>query len=196
MRKSSWIILVVLVVILGAPSAHADSYTADFTCSLTCMFTPVADNPVVFSVPTHFTFTIDDGDPSTSFTVTLPPAVLPTDVIQWGDSYYATDFDGEYMGLDYDLGYLANGELRIQDVTNSEELANIVWHGEVPSMEFFGNGLDTGLITFTPVETTLAPEPDSASLMLLGIGLVFVAWKQRVAIVTHGAFSIFRSFSA
>jgi PEP-CTERM motif len=52
MRKSLWIMLAVLLVAIGAPSAHADSYTPIFTttgCSGTCALPTALD--VTFPSP-------------------------------------------------------------------------------------------------------------------------------------------------
>jgi hypothetical protein len=77
MRKSLWIIALLLAVV-AAPSAYADSFDASFTCTGSCVAVPT-DPPVTFpgpNIPISFF--------SQTFTITLHGQDLPTDSFTWG----------------------------------------------------------------------------------------------------------------
>jgi hypothetical protein len=79
MQKSLWIILAVLLVAIGAPNAHADSFTPIFTtdgCSGTCALPTALD--VTFPSPTTIDVTYL-GASGTSFIA----SGLPGDTYGW-----------------------------------------------------------------------------------------------------------------
>lgn len=80
MRKLLWIILTVLVLAVGAPIAHADSYEPFFTtmgCVGVCALPTATD--VVFPAPTTMDVTFD----SLSAVVTIPLGDKTTDNYVW-----------------------------------------------------------------------------------------------------------------
>jgi len=145
MRKGLGIVPVLfLLAVIGAPSAHADSYTPNFTCTGTCTFTPTAPN-VSFPWPTTINVTYG----SYSFLLTLSGDMHP------GDTYDWRAFPGIVYG---DESFI------ILDLTCSGTCANYVSDPLTgPSTD------DSGALTFAAVAT---PEPSSLALMLIGIGLL------------------------
>ncbi len=151
MRKSLWIILTALLVAIGTPSAHADSYTADFTCT-TCEFLPSAPD-VSFPSPT----TVQETWDGITLDIPLLTGDSPTDSYTWTDSFeVSTAFVGGEVSFVIDD--LTTGD--VESITES----------------YFGTPLiDTGDLSFAAVAT---PEPSSVVLMLLGIGMLFVMRKR------------------
>jgi hypothetical protein len=148
MRKSLWIMLAVLLVAVGAPNAHADSFSVTFTS----FGPPPTAMDVTFPSPT-----LDITWQGTAFTFAFPSSFLP------GDQYFWTS-TAAFTGAGITVF------MTIDDNTQSAEInSNIVL---VPP----GFAIDAGSLTFTP--TTAAPEPSSVGLMLLGLGLVFVMRKR------------------
>lgn len=80
-RKSLWIIITVLLVAIGAPNAHADSYHPTFTCIGYCASTPTAPN-VLFPSPTTIAETWD----GVLLNVSIPMNDKPLDVYTWANS--------------------------------------------------------------------------------------------------------------
>jgi hypothetical protein len=152
MRKSLWIILVVLVVAVGAPIAHADSFTATFTCNAPCTSTPTAPT-VSFPSPTTITETW------AGFSASIPLAAgdLPTDTYTWSNQLLDL-IAGNF--IDFTILDANTGDH--PDVTISTPFRLIP-------------AVDSGTITFT---TVAAPEPGTVGLMLLGIGSVFALRKR------------------
>jgi hypothetical protein len=89
MRKSVWIMLAALLVVIGAPSAHADSFTPIFTttgCSGTCALPTALD--VSFPSPTTMDVTY------LGFSETVPiPTGLPGDTFGWNADIERVSFD-------------------------------------------------------------------------------------------------------
>jgi hypothetical protein len=153
MRKSLWIsTLILLFACLGAPAAHADTYTPTFSCTGTCTSVPSAPN-VTFNSTTVITVTWDDVP---FLPLGLPVSFAPTDEYTW-QGLVATGAEG----------YMA--EFDIVDITK-EEFAGLsqVIEGNSPMTP------DVGVLTFSAVST---PEPSLVGLMLLGIGIVLVMRK-------------------
>lgn len=151
MRKSTYIIPL-LIAAMFAPAAHADSlYTATFTCTGTCLSTPPATTPdVTFPPPVVLDVTWN----GLSILLALSPGDLPTDVYSW-----VAGENEEGNGLDFLL----------RDVTTSS-VAGASFVFSAPP-----NYSEGGSVTFTAVVT---PEPSSVGLMLLGTGFVFVMRKR------------------
>jgi PEP-CTERM motif len=158
MRKSLWIMLAALLVAIAAPSAHADSFTATFSCSGTCVGgTPTAPD-VTFPAPV-----IDVTWNGLLFQFhLLYHAPSPQDQFSW------TGFNDYDEGRDTLLQYI--------DIT--DQTTETTWSSTGYST--FANGKSsqaTGALAFAAVAT---PEPSSYALMLLGVGLVFVLRKRIV----------------
>jgi len=152
MRKSLWIILAIMLVAIVAPNAHADSFTATFTCSGTCVGGLPTAPDVSFPAPV-----VDVTWNDNTFPLTLPSSDLPTDSYVW-DAHAFLGFNGE---LDMEFG--------IMDITTGMNTAL-----SIMASGFFAD-LEGGPLAFAAVAT---PEPSSYALMLLGVGLVFVMRKR------------------
>jgi hypothetical protein len=154
MRKSLWIMLAALLVAIAAPSARADSFTATFSCSGTCVGgTPTAPD-VTFPAPV-----IDVTWNGLLFQITLLyDAPSPLDDFTWTgyNDYYRTTL------LQY---------IDITDLTTG-----VTWSSTgIGSFASGKSSQATGALAFAAVAT---PEPSSYALMLLGVGLVFVLRKR------------------
>jgi hypothetical protein len=154
MRKSLWIILTVLVVAVAAPVAHADSFTATFTCNTPCTSTPTAPD-VSFPAPTFLSETWDGF----SFDHFLAAGDLPTDQYTWENI-----LTGE-LGSSFSIGFL------LTDLTSGNASAFSQHHSGTPPPDAH----DRGTLAFTAVA---APEPGSVGLILLGLGVVFMVRKR------------------
>jgi hypothetical protein len=149
MRISLWIV-VALLVVSGTPVAHADSFTATFTCVLSCTTPPTASD-VTFPSPT-FTVSFD------GFTfpqIPLSSSDLPGDQYTWDAHPVLTP-----------LGII--NFFDITDVTTNTTSDGLAG-GPIGVARFNGS------LSFTPVT---APEPSSAALILAGIGLLLVMRKR------------------
>ena len=157
MRKTLWIILAVLIVAIGAPSAHADSiYVGTFTCDSPCASVPTSPEVTFPSAP----------GPTAPFSVTwdsivfsnfqLPSGDLPTDTYTWGAT---TSFVG-YGGPIF----------LINDASNSSD---IVVYSSGGLGDFADGG---GTLSFAPLTAT--PEPSSVALILAGVGFLLVTRKR------------------
>ncbi len=151
MRKSLWIMLALLVVI-GAPAAHADSFAVTFTGTVGVAPAPTALD-VTFPSPT-----LDITWQGVAFALTLPSSSLSTDSYIWNSSVFCP------------IPITCTAQIGIIDQTNFSFTSS---SSPVPSFSF---PIGAGNLTFTPVTT--APEPSSVALMLLGVGLVFVMRKR------------------
>jgi hypothetical protein len=156
MRKSLWIMLAALLVAVAAPSARADSFTATFSCSGTCVGgTPTAPD-VSFPAPV---IDVTWNDLLFQFHL-LYHAPSPLDQFSW------TGYN------DYDEGR----DTLFQYMEIHDRTTGVTWSSTGYST--FANGKyskDTGTLAFAAVAT---PEPSSYALMLLGVGLVFVMRKR------------------
>jgi hypothetical protein len=162
-----WIMVTVLCVAVGAPSAHATTYTATFTCSDTCISVPtVTDNPVSFPSPTlDFTWNTNMLD------LVLGSPDLPTDTYIW-IACPPTETTQCVTSTPLPPGWIANMNIfQIYDVSNS--LSSFTSLATCPSC--VSTTFDCGTLTFTP---EAAPEPSSVALLLMGVGLVFAMRKR------------------
>jgi hypothetical protein len=157
MRKSLWIMLAVLLVVIGAPAAHADGVFA-ITFSGAGAPTVVGSNlldynstSMEFTTPT---LTINFDGQTFSLVNQGFTDISPTDVFSWAG------VGGGGFGI-----------------SPSGTKARI-YSGSVPGD--FTDVVQFGDVTFTA--QTPVPEPSSVALMLLGVGLVFVMRKR----IGHG----------
>jgi hypothetical protein len=140
--------MALLVAVVAAPSAYADSFDASFTCTSSCVAIPT-DPAVWFPSPI-----IPISFLSESFTVTLNAGDTPTDAFTWEIWSGPSTWD-----------------FRISDLTNSTS-------DDGPSFGFDshqGAPFGSGNVCFNHVT---APEPGAFGLMLLGLGLVFAGRKR------------------
>src|ERR1700719_2599986 len=98
MRKSLWIMLAVLLVAIAAPNAHADSFTATFTCTVgTCTSPLPVATDVTFPVSTTWTITFAGAtfglDSNNIFS-------LPTATYEWGTGRVNFSELGQFVILD------------------------------------------------------------------------------------------------
>lgn len=164
MRKSLWIVLAVMVVAVGAPSAHADS------SSLTLISSGSGIYDYGITVP---------GGQDISFlqnqTITLTGLSDVTGAsvsgALLGDSFAVSSFTSTSVtfvqtGIAGFSGAITFGDFLVD---STAPLGTVNWSMETQS------GTLSGTVG-GPVAT--APEPSSAALMLLGVGLVFVMRKR------------------
>lgn len=166
MRKSLWIIVVVLFVAIAAPNAHADSST-DGTITFTVSSGgPIATGSFVFD---------DTTDTLTSYTVTwdgvlfnFQPllASIPVTLTELEDS-------GTWCGVASSAtppdGCFGPGEMTLSTLTYLVANTGI-------GVYTINSAVAEG--SYVVTATTVAPEPSSVALMLLGVGLVFVIRKR------------------
>ena len=153
MRKSLWIVLALLVV-GGAPIAHADSYAATFTCTSGCNTPPTAPD-VTFPSPI---LTVTFKGLTFDFPA-RPSGELPGDDYGWSQGISS-------CGV---VGPLICAELDITDFSRDETLPSFVHN---PPLNF---GTAAGDLTFSKVS---APEPSSLALIPLGLGALLVMRKR------------------
>lgn len=152
MRKSLWTwVLALLIGLVVTPRAHADSYAdASFTCATSCVDVP-ADPLVTFPGPT-----IPVSFFGQNFDVTLDPSDQGTDTYTWGVGSNGSSWD-----------------FVITDTTDGKSDTS-PWFGDGSNGKPYGYGS----VCFTPPPPCVStPEPSSASLLLLGVGLAFLAWR-------------------
>jgi hypothetical protein len=164
MRKNlMWVILAVLFVAIGTPNAQADSFTATFTCTGTCLSLPTAPD-VTFPSPI-LTETWDGF----LLSVPLPSSFSPTDIFTWDNSVFQCD---EFV-CGAPFGVFAQ---IIDETTQGHTLIQL----DLQSLPAGVDELvqDHGALVFARVAT---PEPPSLALMLAGIGLLWVV-RKRIAL--------------
>lgn len=157
MRRTKWIVLILLLVVVAAPCVRADSVT--FTCTGDNGFGGVCQEAaptapdVTFPGPTLEISWYTAANPS-PFAVTLPSAWLDTQSYTW----FASN----------DFFFITNLSLQ-QTLTTA--ITSTYLPGDVGLSEF-------GTLTFTP-GTVAAPEPSTSAMLLLGVlGLVLVMGKR------------------
>jgi hypothetical protein len=156
MRKSLWIILAISFLVLGAPNARADSYTATFTGFLS----PGALD-VTFPAPT---LTIDYDwifipPANRPFIITLPAIDSPGDTYTW------------QIGIHPLPDPPCEVCFEIFDSTTNERSGDDFGNNNGP---IFITGI--GPLVFTPVAT---PEPSSIAMLLFGAGIILLVARKR-----------------
>jgi len=154
MRKTLWIVLAVLVAVIGAPVANADSYTILFSGGPGAP-TVVGSDSVTYD-PTTNLFTTPSieisyyGNDIALYLDLYTPGYAwfyPTDTFAWVWSYDGLFhiYDMSQAGIEiYGAGYLAPGSVS-------------------------GTYLGNGPVTF---EASTVPEPGTFLLMLTGLGVL------------------------
>jgi hypothetical protein len=156
MRKSMWIMLAVLLVAIGAPNVHADSFTYTYTDTVGDDFswTTAAISAVTMQ-------TIVPAADLTATSTSGPTAGCVT-------SSVVLDGGGSGITETFFSGCSTNG------IENADGFALADY--STPGT-YFGVGLGTMVVT-AAAAAVAAPEPSSVALMLLGVGLVFVMRKR------------------
>jgi len=155
-----------LFAMIGAPNAHADSYTATFACENVpghSCFHFSATTTASFPGPTDLTVTLPFSS-LPSFTINLPSSDAPTDTYWWLYGANQLAIQGMYVG-----GFT------VEDRTTG--LNNRVGFSSVSPLPY-SDDISQGPLTFTP-ETSATPEPASVILMLLGAGLISFVKRER-----------------
>lgn len=155
MRKSLWIMLAVMVVAVGAPNAHADSFTYDFTSTTAGATGSVefTESSILTSLTTISSFTSDTFSNLLSLTI-APESGESCGFLAGGPCIGATfPFGGGTLTAFYTFS------------------SNLTSTGTYDT-----NGSNSGTLVISEVST--APEPSSVALMLLGVGLVFLLRKR------------------
>jgi hypothetical protein len=167
MRKTMWMILMLLVGAIVAPCVRADTVT--FTCTgdnNNGMPTPPFYGPCLVAVPTapNVTFpspTLDITWDSQSIDIPLPVAWPDDDSYSW----FASD---NFFFIFNNSPMASPGSVSADAITNLPPVSS-------------GFGLsEFGTLTFTPGSGTVAaPEPNTVTLMLIGIGLLGLIMMMR-----------------
>lgn len=152
MRKSLWIMLALIVVAVGAPNAHADTYAISFAGGPT-----VVGSDLLNFDPTTGTFTTPSieisfgGMDLTLFRNSFTSGVSPTDSFGWSTPGGGTIFevDDNTLGLTI---YVSSG------------------CSDPPCQEGGGS------VSLTPVTT--APEPSSLALVPFGLAALLLMRKR------------------
>ena len=155
MRKSLWIILAISFLVLGAPDAHADSYTATFIGG--CCFVPPAASDVTFPAPT---LTIHE---QVTFVITLPAIDSPRDTYTWQVGIDGLPAPGPCETCEFEIFDNTTNE------RSEEDLGSNFTHITVTA---------GGPLVFTPT-----PEPSSIVLMLFGAGVLLVMRKRSLILL-------------
>jgi hypothetical protein len=155
---------VFLFVLIAAPNAHADSYSATFTCTsfYLCDVAPTASN-ASFPAPTDIAVSLGSYPIPIAFDLTLPAADAPTDVYRWS-----------YGSNHYPIQGVYSGTFEITDLTTN--LVDPVYLYEPNPLPYTDN-IAQGYLLFSPVSAA-APEPSTVFLMLLGAGMLSATRKR------------------
>jgi hypothetical protein len=156
MRKSSWIVLVVLFLTAGAPSVRADSYTATFSCTTPCGSLPTA-GPVTFPSPGS----IDVSYYGYSFPLHLGG--------EFGDTYSWVAINTTTL-----ISPLPTLSFDIFDETRGVDEYLVIF---VPSDFTLLNSRESGTLVFSTIAT---PESSSLTLLLVGVGALVALWKRGI----------------
>jgi hypothetical protein len=151
MRKSLWIILAVLLVAIGAPYAHADSFVYTYTVTL---------DPAVYGA----TFTTKPMQ-----AVTTSTTLTPVDLASYSltGSFYLGTLDEFILDYGYagDQAILTSNGLGTASATYSGDDEFPLIDYSTPGTYSNGNRTDTLIVRETP-------EPATLGLMLTGVGLL------------------------
>ena len=155
MRKSLWITLAVLLVAIGAPLAHADSFTYTYTDT---------DDGISWTTAAISAVTMETSVPGADLTASSNSGVLLGCVTS---SVVLDSLGGGGTSTLFFSGCNFAGEIQSDD---GFALSDYSTPGTYVSPV-----LDTLVVTSA---VAAAPEPSSVALMLLGVGLVFVMRKR------------------
>ena len=142
------VLCLVFALCFTAPNAHADSYTATFTCNGTCASLPTATD-VSFPAP----FTIDITAFGATTVIVSGSGDLP------GDTYTWHACDGCNGSFSAGFADLTTGDVEGLNSATCSQFATC----------------ESGSLTFAAVAT---PEPSSLALILSGVGMVFAMRKR------------------
>ena len=161
MRKSLWIILAVLVVAVGAPNAHADTLF-EYTVTNTGMNQLGANEFTFTTVPI----------PVTDLFVTIPASDLSTSSLT-GSNFVGCTLTSVVLngGIELNLSGTSCAPSPAETFGDGFALTDYSTPGTYEGI------FNTLVVTGVNVAT---PEPSSVGLLLLGIGLVFMARKHTV----------------
>ena len=156
MLKPLLILGTLLMVVVAAPNAHADSSPVTFTCNAPCTSVPTAPS-VTFPSPT-----LDITWDTVNVDITLNFADAASDSYTWS-AQIVHDSAGPAGGLEFNIFDITTGDSFIG-------FPPIILAVSPPDAS------DSGTLSFTAVAAT--PEPGSVTLMLAGIGCLLVLRKR------------------
>jgi hypothetical protein len=165
MRRPLWTILAVLLVAIGIPSSHADSFTPIFTCGLCTSAIPTAPS-VSFPAPLAINITWEN----TLFEFSLTSGE-PADIYGWaGVTPVAFSQSGfaSFTLLGSPSGPITVVAPYLFQLDDNNNCLNC-------------NVLDNGNLRFAPDEAPSVPEPSSVVLMLAGIGFLLMVMPKHLA---------------
>lgn len=165
-RKFLWAVAAILMMGFSVPGAHADSASAVFTCSGSCLIVPSATvtggaGPI-FGLNLEFTDILSDTPIAPLVLESFPSGITTPTLFDWTftDTSTTATFAITAPGSMQPVITIAFSGLSLEP--------------QVSSLS------ETGTLLFTPPSTSsmVTPEPSSVALMLLGVGLVFVVRKR------------------
>ena len=143
--------LAVMVVAVGAPNAHGDSFTYTYTCEASCAGDVSWTTAAIPGITMATTVPAADLT-ATSNTASFAGCATSSVVLDaGGNGGILTNFSGCFTSA------LSDDPFALTDYTTPGKYVN-----------------DIG----STLVVTAAPEPSSVALMLLGVGLVFVMRKR------------------
>ena len=153
MRKALWFMLAILVVAIGAPYAHADSFVYTYTVT----FDPALYGATVTTKPMQAATT----------STTLTPVDLRSYSLT--GSFYLPSFDEFLLNLGGDQAILTSNGLGTASATYSS-------NDMFPLIDYSTSGTySSGIATLVVREV---PEPATFGLMLTGVGLMMLMRKR------------------
>lgn len=161
-----------VLAMIGAPNARADSYTVTFTCEAAaevgnalCPFASLPMAPdVSFPAPTAIAVTIGQ---TSVYNVSLPATDAPTDA-------YSFTFESLGSPITGNSGPEWQDAVTITDVDSNISATAINPGG--PTVPYT-DSIFYGSLSFSPVSAA-TPEPNEVILMFLGIVLIFLMRKR------------------
>jgi hypothetical protein len=192
MRKTLWIIALVLVAAIGAPNAHADSFT-----NYTINFTLSSGSPlpttgsIVYDTTTNqftsfnvvwdtitFNLTSSANSPTLSNIFVPPTACLGTTSAQ--NFLLLLSGCGTQFANTWQASVLSEGTTFVDRFTIQSLDANRNGLGAQGFMAPVGGESGTGTLTITQ-QSEVVPEPGAGILTLIGIGSGWVM-RKRIAL--------------
>jgi hypothetical protein len=158
MRKSLWIMLAVLLVAIGAPNAHADSFTYTYTGTAPSFGFDYSWTTEAISGVTMQT-TVPAADLTATSTSGITGCVITSVILN------ASGLGNNNTNL---------GGCFLLEVFGNDLFAPSDY---ITPGTYVGNSVVTKS-TMTVTRAVAMPEPSSVALMLLGVGLVFVMRKR------------------